>query len=203
MKFSVRLLWLAVIAGGAALVRLFTFGPWWEHAGNEFAQFGPQAILWTFAWLALLIVAVLASRRSGGASPAGSRWQRGIGTLLIALAAVAVAVGQGKWFSHEPGTTYRTLPEILALPDYAGFELVRKPDRPGPYEYIGTNRGAAGEPVVGSFLTTSKSCRFSIPGKAGEEYCVVVLLPQDGGGPTYIVLSRRAASVSGNERGVK
>ena len=81
------------------------------------------------------------------------------------LAAVAVVLGQGKWFFHEPGAAYRTLPEILALPDYAGFELVQGPERPGPYECIGTTRGAAGEAVAGSFGAKGKKfSRFSLPG---------------------------------------
>ena len=96
MKFGVRLLWLAVIAGGAAIFRWYTFGPWWEHAGNNFTRFGPQPILWTFAWIVLLIIAILASRRSRTASPAGSRWQRGMGTLLIAARGGCRGVGTGQ-----------------------------------------------------------------------------------------------------------
>lgn len=202
MKLNVRLLWLAVIAGGAALCRWYTFGPWWEHAGNDFARFGAEPILWTLAWVALLMIAIVASRRPGAASPAKGRWRFGLGTVLVVLAAAAVAMGHGKWFFHEPGPTYLTLPEILALPDYAGFELVREPDRPGPYERMGTTNGPLGEPVAGSFGAKGKFSRFSLPGVPGEEYRIVGLLPQDGA-PTYIVLVRHTASASGAGRSPK
>ena len=62
MKQIVRLMWLLVIAGGIALCRWYTYGPWWRNAGNDFVRFGPEPVVLTWGWILLLIVAILASR---------------------------------------------------------------------------------------------------------------------------------------------
>jgi hypothetical protein len=105
-------------------------------------------------------------------------------------------MGVTSWHFHESRRTNRTLPELLALDSYNGFDLVQGPDRSGPYEDIGALRAGKGEPLSGSFWANGKSCKFHVSGVPGEEYRVVGLIPQDGGGPTYIILKRHAASAS-------
>ncbi len=193
MRHIARLMWLMVIACGAALGRWYFYGPWWDTAGHDVARFGPQPIMWTWAWVLLLMATLLVSRRSRKAVdvvPGRKRRQLGLGTLLLAVTAIALALGLGKWFIPEWNSKYRTVPEILAGQAYHGYELVKGPDRPGPFEEMGADRGGMGEPVSGSFWAKGKSCRFRIPAAPGEDFCVVGLLPPDDG-PTYMVLKRR------------
>jgi hypothetical protein len=122
------------------------------------------------------------------------RWyQHRLRTLLLVLVATAMGMGAVNWHFHEPRPTYRTLPEVLTSGNYDGFDLVERPDRPGPYKDIGALRAGKGEPLSGSFWANGKSRKFHIPAVPDEELCVVGLVPQDGGEPTYIVLRRHAA----------
>jgi hypothetical protein len=125
------------------------------------------------------------------------RWhQYRVRTVLLVLIAIALATGLARSHFHEPRTTYRTLPEVLASGKYAGFDLVQGPDRPGPYEDIGAAVAGKGEPLSGSFWANGKARKFHVPGVPGDEFRVVGLVPQDGGEPTYIVLKRRVAAAS-------
>jgi hypothetical protein len=110
--------------------------------------------------------------------------------LLVVLIAAALAMGVAKLHFHEPRLAYRTLPELLALGKYAGFELVQGPERPGPYVEMGAACAGKGEPLLGSFWANGKTCRYHVPGVPGEERCVIGLMPQDGSEPTYVVLRK-------------
>ena len=126
-----------------------------------------------------------------------SRWhQYRLRTLLLVLVATALAMGVAQWHFHEPHSTYHMLPEVLASGKYNGFDLVQEPDRPGPYADMGATCAGKGEPLSGSFWANGKNRKFHVPGVPGEEFCVVGLVPQDGGEPTYIVLRRRVAPAS-------
>jgi hypothetical protein len=137
------------------------------------------------------------SKRKTMAPKPERRWyQYRLRTLLLVLVATAMAMGVAKWQFHEPRSRYRALPEVLASRKYEGFDLVQEPDRPGPYEEMGANCAGQGEPISGSFWANGKNRKFHVPGVPGEEHCVVGLVPQDGGEPTYIVLKRRATPAS-------
>jgi hypothetical protein len=119
------------------------------------------------------------------------RWyQRRLRILLFIVAMAAVFLGLVKWYPPRPSHTYRTLSEILEY--YNGSELVQEPDRPGPYEIIAAPNSWVSGPVVGSFRANGETRRFSVSAIPGNELCVVGLVPQEGGGPTYIVLKRKA-----------
>ena len=125
------------------------------------------------------------------------RWHRyRLRTLLVVVIAIGLAIGVARWPFHEPHPAFRTLPEVLALGKYEGFDRVQGPDRPGPYEDMGAACAGKGEPLSGSFWANGKTCRYHVPGVPGEEFCVVGLIPQDGGGPTYMVLKRHVASTA-------
>ncbi len=115
--------------------------------------------------------------------------------LLLATAAV-LAFGLAKWWPQEKHPKFRTLAQIVAAQE--GFDVAEEPNRPGPYEELGTCRAGVGKSAIGSFWANGKSCRFQVSGTAGEELRVVGLLPKDGGGPTYVVLKRRIASAPGH-----
>jgi hypothetical protein len=133
------------------------------------------------------------------------RWhQYGLRTLLLVLIATALAMGvANRWHFHGPRPAYRTLPGVLALGKYDGFDLVQGPDRPGPYEDMGAACVGKGEPLSGSFWANGKTRRFYVPGVPGEEFRVVGLIPQDGGEPAYIVLKRHSAPASAVEQSTK
>ena len=122
------------------------------------------------------------------------RWyQYRLRTLLVVVIAIVLATGVAHWHSRGPRPTYRTLPEILASGKYDGFDLVQKPDRPGPYEDMGATPAGKGEPLSGSLWANGKTRKYHVPGVPGEEFRVVGLIPQDGGEPTYVVLKRHTA----------
>jgi hypothetical protein len=112
--------------------------------------------------------------------------------LLLLVTAAVLAFGLAKWWPQEEHPKFRTLTQIVAAQE--GFDVAEEPNRPGPYEELRTSRAGVGEPIIGSFWANNKSCRFHIPGMAEEELRVIGLLPQDGGGPMYIVLKRHIAS---------
>jgi hypothetical protein len=119
------------------------------------------------------------------------RWyQHRLRMLLFLVGAAVVFVGLVKWYPRRPSPAYRTLSEILK--HYNGSELVQEPDRPGPYEIIAAPHSWVSGPVVGSFRANGKTRRFSVSGIPGNELCVVGLVPQAGGEPTYLVLKRKA-----------
>ena len=120
------------------------------------------------------------------------RFYLGRRLLLPLVAAVVLALGITKWWPQEKHTKFRTQTQIVAAQE--GFDIAEEPNRPGPYEELGTCRAGVGESVIGSFWANGKICRVHVPGVAGEELRVVGLLPQDGGGPTYVVLRRQVAS---------
>ena len=192
MKSVVRIMWLLVIAGGVMLCRWYSYGPWWENASLDTARFGPQAVLWTCAWVVLLIVAVAASRGSGNVAPRGRRFQFGLRTLLFVLTAAAVVMGVATWCfpeSKSPAITYHSLTDIRAR--YSDYDLVQGPDQAGPYEDLGAACAGEGGTLAGSFWANGKRCKFYIPGSPGVEFRAVGLLSRDGGEITYIVLKRR------------
>ncbi len=122
------------------------------------------------------------------------RWyQHGLRALLLVLIATALAMVLARWHSLGGRSTCHTLPEVLASGNYGGFDLVQGPDRPGPYESMGPVCAGKGEPVSGSFWANGKTRRFNVPGVPGKEFCVLGLIPRDGGAPTYVVLSRQTA----------
>jgi hypothetical protein len=123
---------------------------------------------------------------------AKGKFDLGRRSLLVLLAVAVLALGIAKWGPQGKSSKYRTLAQIVAAND--GFVVAKEPDRPGPYEELGTNRPGIGEPAIGSFWVSGKSCRFHVPGVPGEEFRVIGLLPQDGGGPTYVVLKRHVTS---------
>jgi hypothetical protein len=124
------------------------------------------------------------------------RWREHLlRTLPVILIAAVLATVLARWRSHEGRPTYRTLPEVLASGNYGGFDVVQRPDRPGPYESMGPVCAGKGEPVSGSFWAHGKTRRFNLPGVPGKEFCVLGLIPRDGGEPTYVVLSRQTAPV--------
>jgi len=112
-------------------------------------------------------------------------------SLLVLLVVAVLAVGIAKWGPQGKASRYRTLAQIVAANE--GFVVAKEPDHPGPYEELGTNRPGIGEPAIGSFWVSGKSCRFHVPAEPGEELRVIGLLPQGGGGPTYVVLKRKVA----------
>jgi hypothetical protein len=119
------------------------------------------------------------------------RWyQYSLRSLLVVVTLGLLATSLAKWYFSEPPPVYRTLPEILALYQQFGrFDLVRSPDRPGPYMLLGACCTAGeGQPVSGSFFANGKTRKFHIPGVGGQEFRVVGLVPLDGGEPTYAVL---------------
>jgi hypothetical protein len=120
-------------------------------------------------------------------------YRRRLRTLVLVLAAAALAMGVARWNLQGSRSNYRTLSELLASGKNRGFDLVQEPDRPGPYEEMDAVPAAAGEEVTGSFWGNGKNRRFHIPGAPGVEYRVIGLLPQGGGEPTYIVLRRHVA----------
>ena len=120
------------------------------------------------------------------------RFYLGRRKLLMLVAVAVLAFGLAKWWPQEKHPKSRTLTQIVAA--HEGFNVAERPNRPGPYEELGTCRAGVGEPVIGSFWANGKSCRFHIPGVAGEELRVVGLLREDGGGPTYVVLRRQVTS---------
>jgi hypothetical protein len=130
--------------------------------------------------------AIRTSQNSKGRSILGRR------LLLLLVAAAVLAFGLAKWWPQEKHPKFRTLTQIVAAQE--GFDVAEEPTPPGPYEELGTSRAEVGEPIIGSFWANGKSCRFNIPGIAGEELRVIGLLPQDGGGPTYVVLRRHIDS---------
>jgi hypothetical protein len=138
--------------------------------------------------------------QSAALNPKPRWYQRRLRTLLVVGITAALAMGVARWHSHEPRPTYRTLPEVLAAGNYAGFDLVQEPDRPGPYEDMGATCAGTGESLSGSFWANGKTRKFHVPGVPGEEFRVVGLVPQDGGEPTYIVLRRHAAPASAEGR---
>ena len=111
-------------------------------------------------------------------------------SLFVLLSVAILALGLAKWWPQGKHPTYRTLTEIVAVHD--GFDLAEKPDHPGPYKELGVCRAGIGEPVFGGYWADGKNCRFHIPAAPGEKLQVVGLLPQDGSGPTYVVLKRHA-----------
>jgi hypothetical protein len=125
------------------------------------------------------------TRRSGQ-----RRWYQRRRMLLCIVAVAVVCVGFVKWYSHLPSPAYRTLSEILKY--YSGSELVQEPDRPGPYEIIAAPNSWVNGPVVGSFRANGETRRFSVSAIPGYELCVVGLVSREGGGPTYVVLKRKA-----------
>jgi hypothetical protein len=130
--------------------------------------------------------AIRTSQNTKGRSILGRR------LLLLLVAAAVLAFGLAKWWPQETHPKFRTLTQIVAAQE--GFDVAEEPNRPGPYEELGTSRAGVGEPITGSFWANGKSCRFHVPGVAGEEFRVIGLLPQDGGGPTYVVLKLHIAS---------
>ena len=120
------------------------------------------------------------------------RFNPGRRLLLLLAAAVVLAFGLGKWWPQEKHPKFRTLTQIVAAQE--GFDIAEEPHRRGPYEELGICRAEVGEAIIGSFWANGKNCRFDVPGTAGEELRAVGLLPQDGGGPTYVVLRRHIAS---------
>jgi hypothetical protein len=118
------------------------------------------------------------------------RFHLGRRSLFLLLSAAILAFGLTKWWPQGNQPSYRTLRQIVAVAD--GFELTESPDRPGPYQQLGTCGTGIGEPAIGSFWANGKTCRFHVPGVPGEELRVIGLLPQDGGRPTYVVLKRHA-----------
>jgi hypothetical protein len=93
--------------------------------------------------------------------------------LMMVLVAIALGTGVAKWHFHEPLPTYRTLPEVLALGKYDGFDLVQGPDRPGPYKDIGAVAAGKGEPLFESSWANGKTRKFHVPGVSGEAFRVV------------------------------
>ena len=126
------------------------------------------------------------------------RFNLGRRRLLLLVTVAVLAFGIAKWWPQEKHPKFRTLTQIVAAQE--GFTVVEKPDRPGPYEELGTSRAGVGETIIGSFWANGKSCPFHISGMAGEEFRVIGLLPQDGGGPTYVVLKRHIASPPGQSK---
>jgi hypothetical protein len=194
MKRVIRLMWLLVIAGGVMLFRWFTTGASWLNVGDVplSNRFGPQAIAWTCAWFMLLIFTLFQSRKSkapAGLAAPGKRFQFGVGTLLMVLAAMAVVLGVSKWGFPSQGnrSTYHTLAELRAK--YADFDVVQVPDLPGPYEEIpgATYRGEGGD-LAGSFWANGKTRKFFVAGAPGVEHRVVELISQDSRDPTFLVL---------------
>ena len=120
------------------------------------------------------------------------RFNLGRRLLLLLVTAAVLAFGLAKWWPQGKHPKFRTLTQIVAAQE--GFDVAEEPDRPGPYEELGTSSAGVGEAAIGSFWANDKSCRFHVPGMAGEELRVVGLLPQDGGGPTYVVLKRHIDS---------
>jgi hypothetical protein len=118
--------------------------------------------------------------------------------LSLSVIAAVLAFGLAKWWPQEKHPKFRTLTQIVAAQE--GFDIAKEPNRPGPYEELGTCRAGVGEAAMGSFWANGKNCRFHIPGVAGQELRVVGLLPQDGGGPTYVVLRRHVASPLGESK---
>jgi hypothetical protein len=120
-------------------------------------------------------------------------WRRySLRGLLFLIIMALVAWGLVKWPFHASPSPYHTLPEILSR--YPGWELVQGPDRPGPYETIGapSSTSGIGGGVSGSFWAHGEAARkYNIPGIPGYELCAVGLVPQGGGGPTYVVLKRK------------
>jgi hypothetical protein len=113
--------------------------------------------------------------------------------LLLLLAAAAIVVfGFAKWRPHEKQSKFRTLAEIVAAQE--GFAIAEEPSRPGPYEELGACDARAGEAAIGSFWANGKNCRYHVPGTEGDALRVIGLQPEDGGGPTYVVLKRKVAS---------
>ena len=126
------------------------------------------------------------------------RFNFGRRLLLLLVTAVVLAFGLAKWWPKEKHPKFRTLTQIVAA--HEDFDIAEEPDRPGPYEELGTHRARVGETVIGSFWANGKSCRFQVPGVAGEELRVIGLLPEDGGGPTYVVLRRHIRSTSQSKK---
>jgi len=91
------------------------------------------------------------------AKPKHGWYRYGLRALLVVSIAAALAMGAARWCFRAPLPTYRTLPELLALGKYRGFELVQGPDRPGPYEDMGAVCAGKGEPVSGSFWANGKT----------------------------------------------
>ncbi len=121
------------------------------------------------------------------------RWYKHRLRILLCIVAVAaVYVGFVRWYPRRPSPAYRTLSEILK--SYKGSDLVQEPDRPGPCEIIAAPNSWVSGPVVGSFRANGETRRFSVSAIPGNELCVVGLVPREGGGPTYIVLKRKAES---------
>ena len=122
------------------------------------------------------------------------RWyQYSLRTLLLVITVSALVMGLSKWYFSEPPPIYYTLPELLALGNFQGYDLVQGPDRPGPYEYIGGHHSGNGNPASGVFRGHGKSREYHIPGVPNEELLVAGLVPKDGGEPTYMVLKLRKA----------
>jgi hypothetical protein len=118
--------------------------------------------------------------------------------LLLLVAAVVLVFGFTKWWPQEKHPKYRSLAQIVAA--HQGFDVAEEPQRPGPYEELGTCKAGVGEAAIGSFWAKGENCRFHVPGTAGDELRAIGLLPEDGSGPTYVVLRRHIASPPGESK---
>ena len=96
-----------------------------------------------------------------------ARFHLGRRLLLLLVTAAVLAFGLAKWWPQEKHPKSRTLTQIVAA--HEGFDVAERPNRPGPYEELGTCRAGVGEPAIGSFWANGKSCRFHVAGVAGEE----------------------------------
>lgn len=113
--------------------------------------------------------------------------------LLLLLVAILV-IGMAAWPYRKPRPAYRSLSDILA--GYDDFDLVRGPDHQGPYTVLAAACAGRGEAVSGGFCDNGKTRDFRVPADPGKEFRVVGLAPEDGSGPTYIVLKVKNAATS-------
>ena len=108
--------------------------------------------------------------------------------------AIAGVFGIGRRYFQSSSSVYHTLSEILAT--HSDWDVVQEPDRPGPYQIMLPPGPWQVGPVSATFRTNGQMRRVHVPAIQGHELCVVGLLPQQGGEPTYLVLKRKAEQSS-------
>ena len=125
------------------------------------------------------------------------RWyQFRLRTLLIGVALAALTTFITKTYFTEAAPAYFTLHELIQMD--GGWELVRKPDEPGPYRIVSSATGSEGSPISGLISAYGKTRQFSISGVCGHALCVSGLATYDGK-LTFIVLSKPIVSDTTNK----